>query len=97
MGYEPQVAKHLLETRYTEHDISFDEIPTFKYDNGNRIYFPAMYIPKEKRVIEVKSEWTYSQAKEITHLKGKAVEEAGFIFELIVWDDVKKVIIEVNS
>ena len=89
MGYEPQVVKHLLATRYTESDMSFNEIPTFKYD-GNHLYFPDLYIPKEKRVIEVKSEWTYSQAKEITHLKGKAVVDAGFTFELIIWEESKK-------
>ncbi len=66
-GFEPMVIDELLKS-YKETDLvicdeySEYEIPIFEYVNFNKHklnYYPDIYIPKENRIIEVKSQWWY--------------------------------------
>lgn len=68
-GYEPTAITELL-TRYNENELVIcDEtdimkcgIPVFEYKNvhGNiNKYYPDIFIPKENKIIEVKSRWWY--------------------------------------
>ena len=69
-GYEGRVIQQLLEQGYTEDDLVLTNRPTFKYfwsnndgygDDNWHVYHPDIVIPKERRVIEVKSRWTYDR------------------------------------
>lgn len=53
--------------------------------NNNHRYYPDIYIPKENKIIEVKSVYTYNNALEINLLKQKASIEHGYNFEFIIF------------
>jgi hypothetical protein len=61
-GHEPQALDELLKI-FDENDIVLGkgQMPEiwYDYDGIKRRYFPDIYIPKEKLLIEVKCEWTY--------------------------------------
>jgi hypothetical protein len=84
-GYEPS-ALNILETAgYTLSDIRLRK--RFKYfdpvKNKQRYYFADITIGKEKRVIEVKSEYTLSRSPELP-FKKSGVEDCGYTFEVMV-------------
>ena len=90
-GYEPFALNILVEQGYTSKDIITDKInvPEIWYLNkeSNHRYFPDIYIPKENRIIEVKSTWTYEKEKDKNLLKDQACRNAGYIFEFWIFDD----------
>ena len=63
-GYENVAISKLLSI-YEENDIVLDKcsMPTIWYNfNGeNKRYFPDIFIPKDKLIIEVKSTWTFKK------------------------------------
>jgi len=94
MGYEPQVVGHLLENGYSEEELVFAQVPTFRYGN-DQIYFPDLYVPGDNLIIEVKSRWTYDIDGEKNAAKAEATRRSGFRHVTIVWDDRNGVIEEV--
>jgi len=88
-GYEPQVLNYLISNSiYLEEDFEFEKIPSFKY--GKSYYHPDLYVPKENRIIEIKSLYTYSPKLKINLLKKKSVLDAGYKFNFYLWNDSKK-------
>jgi hypothetical protein len=63
-GYESNALDILLQ-QFQEEDlvIGKGEVPEIWYDlSGQRHrYFPDIYVPKEKLIIEVKCQWTYNK------------------------------------
>lgn len=87
-GFEPFCIHDLLEKEgYSEDDIATRGIlPVPYFFEKNRVYFPDIYIEKENRLIEVKSEWTLEKDLEKNYAKIRACEELGFDVELRVYD-----------
>lgn len=90
-GYEPFALRDLLKT-YTEDQIKTDrkEVGRIKYkvegDEKDKYYFPDIYLPHEKKYIEVKSSWTAKQKPELIEAKAKACREQGYACEIWVYD-----------
>ena len=85
-GYEPDAVQQLL-TAHPESDLDFDSIPSFPYtapDGTHHVYHPALYLPGEGLIIEVKSEWTLARNYEVNRLKQQAVLAAGYRFQFWV-------------
>ena len=84
-GYEPLALTELLKT-YTEDDIITETLlkPSIPYkdrDGKNHVYFPDIYIPKDNKLIEVKSQYTFDGFigwKETNLLKQQASIDAGY-------------------
>ena len=65
-----------------------DQIPEIWYYNNKKIcrYFPDIYIPSEKKIIEVKSIWTYQKDYVKNLLKAKGCHYLGYSIEFWVFD-----------
>ncbi|AHC54981.1 zinc-ribbon-containing protein [Tunisvirus fontaine2] len=87
-GFEPFCLHDLLEKEgYSEDDIATRGIlPVPYFFEKSHVYFPDIYIEKENRLIEVKSEWTLEKDLEKNYAKIKACKELGFDVELRVYD-----------
>jgi hypothetical protein len=87
-GWENKALDLLLKD-YAEEDIVTErlQMPAIWYYNNDRKhrYYPDIYIPKENRIIEVKSVWTYTNSLEINLLKENATKEAGYNFEFMIF------------
>jgi len=103
-GNEPQAIKYLLKT-YKPSDIkvqSTKEIPKikYKYNGKERTHYPDIYIPKENKLIEVKSLFTfglthydvYGRSRAYTFncikAKAKAALKQGFNYEVMIIEDI---------
>ena len=88
-GYEPYALTELLKV-YSEEQIKTDrkDIPRIKYLCGNkeRYYFPDMYIPDDKIIVEVKSVWTYKCKNDNIILKKEATEKLGYLYDIWIFD-----------
>jgi hypothetical protein len=88
-GYEPFALTELLKT-YTEEKIKTDrkEVGRIQYevDGKKRYYFPDIYLPDEKKFIEVKSTWTAKQNPELIEKKKQACIDQGYACEIWVYD-----------
>jgi hypothetical protein len=89
-GYEPFLLKNLVEEGYTYEDIitKRSETPVIWYENNNKKhrYYCDIYIPKINTIYEVKSIYTNDVAKEKISLTKQACIDAGYLFELYVYD-----------
>lgn len=89
-GYEPFALKYLVEQGYACQDITTKrtDVPEIWYVKGERParYFCDIFIAKDNRIIEVKSTWTYEKDKDDLVLKERACVDAGYAFELYVYD-----------
>jgi hypothetical protein len=87
-GYENYAIDELLKL-YSEEDIISDrkDIPRiqYKHQEKNKYYFPDIFVPKENKIIEVKSEWTYKRNYNL-ELKADATKLAGYIYEIWVYN-----------
>ena len=87
-GYEPFALNELIKS-YTEEQIKTDrkDIPHIQYinNNKNKYYFPDIYIPHEKYIIEVKSTWTMNIDREMINKKGEACKAEGYKYEIWVY------------
>lgn len=85
-GYESHFLDYVFNNKlYKEEDFDFFGI-TFEYfdeNNKKRVYFPDFYIPHDKLVIEIKSDFTEKLDKNI-ELKRNAVVSKGFKYIRIV-------------
>lgn len=84
-GYEPRALKILEDSGYGYDDIQISPF-SIKYEfNGMiRRYVPDIFIPKENRIIEVKSPYTYNFALDKNLAKQKACLEQGYKFEFMI-------------
>ena len=48
-------------------------------------YYPDIFIHSQNKIVEVKSEYTYELAREITHLKIQTCHMAGFKAEIWIF------------
>ena len=89
-GYEPEALTYLLK-RYNETDFDFDAIPIISYNQGANRYFPDLYVPKEKLMIEVKSQETYERYYERNVAKALGTLQAGYrMLFVIVLDEIQE-------
>ena len=98
-GYEPFALNELIKS-YTEEQIKTDrkDIPHIQYinnNNKNKYYFPDIYIPHEKYIIEVKSTWTYKCKMDSIKEKGEACKAEGYKYE--IWVYTSKGVKEVHT
>jgi hypothetical protein len=95
-GYENIALDELLKT-IKEEDITNDIkiMPKFIYEfeGETHRYYPDIYVPSQKRIIEVKSPYTYKKQLEQNHCKRAQVMKDGYTFEFWICD--KKKILEV--
>lgn len=92
-GNEPKAIKILLDMGYTEHDLLLKNRPAIKYfwastdgygDDKWHYYHPDIVIPKENRIIEVKSNRTFNGYPDWYSnnlAKQSGCVNAGYIFE----------------
>jgi len=91
-GYEPFGLNELL----FEENIHEDEIitnrssvPRVSYIDKNgktRYYFVDIYIPSQKRCIEIKSTWTAEKKKDYIFIKQQALKNAGYKCEIWIYN-----------
>jgi hypothetical protein len=88
-GYEPFALTELIKL-YSEDEIKTDrkKVPRIPYEisGKKRYHFPDIFIPHENKLIEVKSTWTYRCNSDNVLLKKKSCEDAGYIYEIWVYD-----------
>ena len=89
-GYEPFLLDILVKEGYTFEDILIkrQDVPEIWYEKNNKKsrYFCDAYIPQTNTIYEVKSTWTYERNIEVNLLKKQACIDAGFNFELYIFD-----------
>ena len=87
-GYENKALDELLLT-YQESDLitAKGKVPKISYyfNDKQRVYYPDIYIPKENKIIEVKSTYTYNMQLEKNLAKQKACIDQGFLFEFKIY------------
>jgi hypothetical protein len=87
-GFEPFALRDLLQT-YSEDQIKTGKgVPFIQYegpDGKERRYFPDIYIEHENKIIEVKSDYTYTRDLATNLLKKKFTEDRGYTFEFWVY------------
>ncbi len=83
--------KEMKESDFTN-DVKL--MPKFTYQFGGKShrYYPDLYIPSQKKIIEVKSPYTYNKQLEQNNCKKDQVVQDGYTFEF--WICSKKDIIE---
>jgi len=65
------------------------EVPTIWYEDANgkqRRYFVDCFIKSQNRCIEAKSTWTANKKKDFIFLKQKALQDAGYICEIWIYN-----------
>jgi predicted nucleic-acid-binding protein len=97
-GYEGPVIQYLLDTGIQEDDLTNHrkDMPVIQYEfNGKqKKYFPDMLIKSQNLLIEVKSSYTFSKEFDKNMKKHSAAKKHGFFHHIIIWDDIKKEILE---
>jgi hypothetical protein len=94
-GYEniafDELMKEMKESDFTN-DVKL--MPKFTYQFGGKShrYYPDLYIPSQKKIIEVKSPYTYNKQLEQNHCKKNQVVQDGYTFEF--WICSKEELIE---
>ena len=88
-GNEPHALRDLERQRYTAADLQTDRssVPEVWWSDEQGVkhrYYVDIYIPREKRMIEVKGEYTYGFSG--VQEKAKASRDAGFAYEIWVYD-----------
>jgi hypothetical protein len=83
--------KEMKESDFTN-DVKL--MPKFTYQFGGKShrYYPDLYIPSQKKIIEVKSPYTYNKQLEQNHCKKNQVVQDGYTFEF--WICSKEELIE---
>ncbi len=89
-GYEPFALDALLKQGYTEDQIKTErkDVGRIQYevDGKKKYYFPDISIPHEKKIIEVKSTWTYKCKTDNIQAKADATRNQGYTYELWIFD-----------
>lgn len=95
-GFENNAMDILLKT-YSENEIEtcLLKVPAIIYKtNIKRVYYPDIYIKKENKIIEVKSDWIYKLDKNKNLAKKEACLKAGYKFEFWIFNKKGKLIDE---
>jgi hypothetical protein len=91
-GYENVALDELLKT-FKEDDLTNDvkQMPKFMYEFEGKThrYYPDLYLPSEKKIIEVKSPYTYNKQVEQNHCKRDQVIADGYTFEFWICEKTK--------
>jgi hypothetical protein len=91
-GYEDKALEILLE-KYSEDDLVVKnadierEIGKVWYtgnDGKQHRYFPDIFVKSERRIVEVKSKWTYRTHKDLNEKKREACMKKGLAFEFML-------------
>jgi len=92
-GYEPFGLTHLLKT-YKEEDLFVGRAyqPEIWYNDATgskHRYFSDVYIPKEKRIVEIKSTWTFQKGMKQGKLllQKEACIKEGYAYTLITFNE----------
>jgi hypothetical protein len=90
-GYEPFALEDLVKEGYNSEDILTcrSEVPKIWYitpDSKRHRYFVDIYIPKENKMIEVKSDYTYNLHQDKIILKAEECVHQGYVYEIWVYD-----------
>jgi hypothetical protein len=89
-GFELLAIHKLIEEGYEIADIlnGKGEVPNFIYhfENKRRRYYPDIFIPKDNRIIEVKSKWTYERELDKNLAKRKAALDGGYKFDFYIME-----------
>jgi hypothetical protein len=91
-GYEPWALDELLKTfSETEVKTKRSDVPqiNYKIEDKEKVYFPDIYIPKENKIIEVKSTWTYKCKEDNIQIKSNTCKELGYNYEIWIYDNRK--------
>lgn len=105
-GYENFALDELFSIGYLENEILFDDrttefiLPEFKYINANdhvSKYYPDIYIPKENKIIEIKSQWWWDGNGSVKYKsrlynneqKAKATTKDGYKYEVWIFNEDK--------
>lgn len=87
-GNEPIVLRELENDGYTFNDVLTDVVDMpeiwYIYNREKHRYYPDFYIPKENKIIEVKSEYTLNKEWDKNQAKFNATKELGYDFKLEV-------------
>lgn len=89
-GLEPIVVTELLNSGYLEKDIILRgrQKPVIRYKNPTNgkisIYYPDIFIPRENKIIEVKSTYTYEIELDKNLAKRDKCIELGYTFEFYI-------------
>jgi HNH endonuclease len=94
-GYEPFALNELLNIEHIDEEkiiTSRTQVPEIWWndkDNKKHRYFVDIFIPEQKRCIEVKSTWTFKKEKDkdIIFRKQNAVKEEGYSCEIWVYNE----------
>lgn len=93
-GYEHLAFKELIEHGIDENDIicAKVEVPKISYRFGdiNRVYYPDIFLPKQNKIIEVKSDYTILEDSEKNLAKRNTSISAGYTFEFWIYDRHEK-------
>jgi hypothetical protein len=88
-GYEKYALRDLLEDGYKEGDIivSKKEVPRiqYNYQGETHYHFPDFFIPKENKLLEIKSTWTLDIQYDKVMAKMKSALSRGFKYEIWVY------------
>jgi hypothetical protein len=91
-GYEPFGLDELITTeKINETDIVTNrtDVPTIWYEDTNgkkHRYFVDIFIPSQKRCIEVKSTWTMKKKRDNVFEKQQAMKDAGYECDIWVYN-----------
>ncbi len=88
-GYE-YFALEILLKEYNEEQIKTERIDmpiiNYTFNDKTKRYFPDIYIPDKKLIIEVKSEWIYNKQLDLNKIKEKYTKEYGYNYEVWIFD-----------
>lgn len=86
-GFEPKALFILLSQGYTEEDIQLinRKAIIYEYDGANHYYHPDIVLPKENRIIEVKSRYWYEKELPKNLAKQSGSILAGYSFEFMIF------------
>jgi len=92
-GYEPFALNDLLNIENIDEKkiiVCRSQVPEIWWngeDNKKHRYFVDIFIPEQKRCIEVKSTWTFESRKDITFRKQNAVKKEGYSCEIWIYSE----------
>ncbi len=95
-GYENVALDELLKTLKEgeiTNDVKLMPKIMYEFEGKTHRYYPDIYIPSQKRIVEVKSPYTYKKQLEQNHSKRDQVMKDGYTFEFWICD--KKKILEI--
>lgn len=86
-GYEFFALDLLQKQGYTFKEIEIESIEIqYQFNNKNCVHFPDIYLPKENRIIEVKSTWTYKKQLDKNIEKQKSCIKKGYKYEFWIFN-----------